>query len=188
MSRFILPLCVACVFALSLVGAFDETPDGNNSLKNATREELLEKIISLELQLEKLKSQQKQRSTQQQALTNWLTYTAPLTREAPPVRTPMPLWMFAWPSYPEPNVDGSHYPAMPNAHQGQVSDLPKGVKARPFSGVTVYNIPCVYRTVNGVPETTSGVASQLNVRPARNVDGNSDRQLVPQQDTLRRRQ
>ena len=59
MLRVILPLCVVCVIAPNLVGAFDETPDREESLKQATREELLQKITSLELELARLKSEQK---------------------------------------------------------------------------------------------------------------------------------
>lgn len=143
MSRFLLPLCAACVIAPSLVSAYDETTDANNSLKNATREELLEKITSLELELAKLKSQQqKHRSTQQQALTNWLTYTAPVPGKVSPVPTPLPPGMFAWPSYPDPNADGSHYPSMPNTYMNSVSGMPKGTTPRRFKGMTIYLIPC----------------------------------------------
>lgn len=142
MSRFILPLCAACVIAPSLVSAFDEATDGNNSLKNATRKELIEKITSLELELAKLKSEQKQRSTQQQALTNWLTYTAPLTGQVSPGPTPLPPGIFALPSYPAPNADGSHDLSMPNANRAPLSDMPKGTKSGQFNGMTVYLVPC----------------------------------------------
>ena len=187
MARFTLILFAACAIGTGVASALDDAVVKKESLKNATRKELLAKIADLEQQLTDLKSQQKQRNSQHESLAKWLTYTAPLTGQVSPVPTSLPPGTLTWPSYSDPNSAGSHYPAMPNAYQEQSLDLPKGVTARPFNGVTVYNIPCVHRTVNGVPETTSRVVSQPSVKPVRKVDRNSNRQLVPQQDALRRR-
>ena len=151
MSRFILPLCAACVIAPSLVGAFDETPDGSSSLKNATREELLQKITSLELELAKLQ----QKLTAQQALSKWLTYTTPSTSQVPPAPTPLPPGIFAWPSYPAPDTDGSHSPAIPNTNRALLSDMPKGTSARQFNGMTVYMVPCQSESPSSATVTQS---------------------------------
>jgi len=187
MARCTLALFVACAIGTGFATAFDEASDRNDPLKDATREELRAKIRELELEVAHLKSEQKKQANPQTVLPKWWNLTTTRSDQASPISSQLPPGLLDLPEYHGLGHDESHDPAMPNVYRSQLSDLPKGVTARSFNGVTVYNIPCVYRTVNGVPETTSRVVSQPSVQPARKFDRNSNRQLVPQQDALRRR-
>jgi hypothetical protein len=165
MARFTLILFAACAIGTGVASALDDAAARKQSLENATREELLAKIANLEQQLTELKSQQKQRVSQYEAISKQLTYTVPFTGQALPVPPPRPLGILRRREYQDSTANGLHAPAMPNAHRDPLSDMPKGTSARQFNGMTVYNVPCTYRTVNGVPEYagSAGVAALPSV-------------------------
>ena len=140
------------------------------SLKNATRKELLAKIADLEQQLTDLKSQQKKRVSQYEALSKQLTYTMPVIRQALPVPAPRPLGILKRREYQDPTANGLHSPSMPNVLRDPLSDMPKGTSARQFNGMTIYNVPCTYRTVNGVPEFAGSVGVAPPSRAGADLD------------------
>lgn len=178
MTRFILMLFAACAIGTGVASALDDAATENESLKSATRKELLAKIANLEQQLTELKSQQKQRDVRYEAASKHLTYRAPLTGQTP-VPTPLPPGIFALPEYQDTRNNGRQYPKMPNAHRDPLSDMPKGTSARQFNGMTVYNVPCTYRSVNGAPEYASPatVTSQPGANPVPNLERRLKRQL-----------
>jgi hypothetical protein len=179
MTRFILMLSAACAIGTGVASAIEDPAAGKESLKNATRKELLAKIANLEQQLTELKSHQKPRVLQYEATPKHLTYTAPLAGQALPVPTPRPLSIFRRHEYQGPTADGLHSPAMPNVYRDPLSDMPKGTSARQFNGMTVYNVPCTFRTVNGTPEYASPatVTSQPGAFPVPNLERRLKRRL-----------
>lgn len=178
MARFTLALLAACAIGTGIASAYDEATTDKHSLESATRKELLAKIAQLEEQLADLKSQ-KQQATQQQSLSKWLTFTAPLNGQNSPISTPLPQGIFALPEYPNSGSDGGHSPVLPASNREPASNIPKGASARQFNGMTVYNIPCTYRTVNRVPEYAgpAAVASRPSIDPAHSLEFRLKRQL-----------
>lgn len=179
MARFTLILFAACAIGTGVASALDDAVVKKESLKNATRKELLAKIADLEQQLTDLKLQQKKRVSQYEALSKQLTYTVPVTGQALPVPTPRPLGILKRREYQDPTANGLHSPSLPNVLRDPLSDMPKGTSARQFNGMTVYNVPCTYRTVNGIPEYAGsvGVVSQPSVNPVQSLESRLQRQL-----------
>ncbi len=170
MARFTLILFAACAIGTGVASALDDAAVKKESLKHATREELLAKIANLEKQLTDLKSQQKKRVSQYETLSKQLTYTMPVTRQALPVPAPRPLGILKRREYQDPTANGLHSPAMPNVLRDPVSDMPKGTSARQFNGMTVYNVPCTYRMVNGVPVFAGSVGVAPPSRAGSDLD------------------
>ena len=181
MARFTLALFVACAIGTGFATAFDEASDRNDPLKDATREELRIKIKQLELEVAQLKFAQKKLAAQQTVLPKWWNLTTTLGNQASPVTPQLPPGLFDLREYQSLGTDGSHYPTMPNTNRTPLSDMPKGTSARQFNGMTVYNVPCTDRTVNGVPEYagSTGVAPPPSVGAALDVirQAESKRQL-----------
>jgi hypothetical protein len=189
MARFTLALFVACAIGTGFATAFDEASDRNDPLKDATREELRIKIKQLELEIAHLKFEQKKLAAQQKVLPKWWNLTTTRGDQASPVPPQLPPGLLDLPEYQGLGTNGSRYPAPPNIYRNPISDMPKGTTARQFNGMTIYNVPCVFRTVNGVPEYAGSpaVAPQpVHVAPP-SADRTSKRQVQPQQQYLQRR-
>lgn len=158
MARFTLTLVVACAIGTGFATAFDEAGDGIDSLKNATPAELRAKIRELELEVARLKSEQKNQAAQQAPLPMWWNLSTTRSDQASPVSPQLPPGLFVppglldLPQFHDFGGNGSQYPTMRNAARNPTSDMPKGTTARQFNGMTIYNVPCVLRTLNGVPE------------------------------------
>jgi hypothetical protein len=183
MARFTLTLFVVCAIGTGFATAFDEAADRQDPLKDATSDELRAKIKELEIEVAHLKSEQRKQAAQQAALPMWWNLTTTRTDQALPVPPQLPPGLLDLPEYQGLGADGSRYPAMPNAYRNPISGMPKGTSARQFNGMTIYNVPCVLRTVNGVSEYAGSpaVASQPGSVPAQSADWklNRMRRLQP---------
>ena len=188
MARFTVALFVACAIGTGFATAFDEAVDRNDPLKDATSEELRAKIRELELEVAHLKSEQKKQANPQTVLPNWWNLTTTRSDQASPISSQLPPGLLDLPQFHGLGGDGSQYPATRNAARNPISDMPKGTTARQFNGITIYNVPCVLRTVNGVPDYSGSLTvapKPVGVAPP-STDPTSKRR-VQQQQYLQRR-
>ena len=183
MARFTLALFVACAVGTGFATAFDETSDRNDPLKDATRKELRMKIRQLELEVARLKSEQKKLAAKQAAMPVWWNLTTIRSNQASSIPPQLPPGLLDLPEYHGLGHDGSHDPAMPNVYRNPISDMPKGTTARQFNGMTIYNVPCELHTANEVPEYSGlpVVAPQPVYVAPPSADRRPKRQLQKQQ-------
>ncbi|MGZ0174624.1 MAG: hypothetical protein ACKVHE_34410 [Planctomycetales bacterium] len=170
MARFTLMLFVACTIGTGFASAFDQAPNGKDPLKDATPDEFRAKIKELELEVAHLKSEQRKQAAQPAAIPVWWNLTTTRNNQALPVPPQLPPGLLDLPQFHGLGGDGSQYPATRNASRNPISDMPNGTTARQFNGMTIYNVPCVLRTVNGVPEYAGPAASQPIVVPTQSQD------------------
>lgn len=150
MTRIIIALFAGCAVVTGSVAAFDEAADSEPSFEEASPDQLRAKIVERSTRIAELKREfrllklmQKRQAELSAAIPPWLRLTDLLSSPGA-VSAAARSSQRALPRYQDSLPVNPDHLRVPRADQGPFSRMPDGTLWRPFNGMVVYEIPCIF--------------------------------------------